>query len=117
MKNPTDVVRMRDLERRVALLEEMIREVLWINSPTNSTEQLRNTLLLDHGEYVDKVSAAQILGVTRATVYAMLDDGRITAACGGSKVSVRIIADYIADNSNKRRRKKKNEGNPEKLSG
>lgn len=48
-----------------------------------------------YGEFVDKTAAAQIIGVTRATVYAMLSDGRIEGACEGRKVSVRSIARYI----------------------
>ena len=49
-----------------------------------------------YGEYVDKTETAKILSVTRQTVYAMLADGRIEAAHGGRKVSVRSVARYIA---------------------
>lgn len=34
--------------------------------------------------------------MTRATVYAMLADGRIEGACSGRRVSVRSIAHYMA---------------------
>lgn len=52
-------------------------------------------LIQQYGKYVDKTVAAQILGVTRATVYAMINDGRIRGAYGGRKVDVRSIAAYM----------------------
>ena len=52
-------------------------------------------LLGRYGEYVDKTLTAKILGVTRATVYAMLADGRIQGACAGRRVDVRSIARYM----------------------
>lgn len=85
--------RMADLERRVRALEERVRRVLW------SEERLRTgkeeELVSRYGEYVDKTVAARILGVTRATVYAMLADGRIVGACAGKRVDVRSIAGYL----------------------
>ena len=63
------------------------------------------------GEYVDKTVAARILGVTRATVYAMLADGRIDGACAGRRVDVRSIARYMirpdAESDGRRRRGRK----------
>lgn len=88
------VERMADLERRVLALEERTRKSLWseeASRPSKSEE-----LVLRHGEYVDKTLAARILGVTRATVYAMLADGRISGACEGRRVDVRSIGRYIA---------------------
>ena len=88
------VERMADLERRIQALEERTRKPLWSEGlfrPTKSEE-----LVARYGEYVDKTGAAKILGVTRATVYAMLSDGRITAACGGRRVDVRSIGKYMA---------------------
>ncbi len=86
--------RMADLERRVLALEERTRQSLW------EEEALRprrtDELVARHGEFVDKTVAAQILGVTRATVYAMLADGRICGACEGRRVDVRSIARYMA---------------------
>lgn len=85
--------RMADLERRVLALEERTRRALW------SEEALRGgkeqELTARYGEYVDKTVAAGILGVTRTTVYAMLEDGRIDGACGGRRVDVRSIARYM----------------------
>lgn len=87
------VRRMADLERRVLALEERARRVLWNEEmpPVSKAEELA----LRYGEYVDKTVAAQILGVTRATVYAMLADGRIMGACSGRRVDVRSIARYM----------------------
>lgn len=47
------------------------------------------------GEFVDKTVAAQILGVTRATIYAMIADGRLSVGYEGKRVSVRSISDYM----------------------
>ena len=57
-----------------------------------------------HGTYVDKSTAAKILGVCRATVYAMLADGRIKGACSGRRVDVRSIARYLCAGNPKNRR-------------
>lgn len=85
--------RMADLEQRILALENRTRRVLW--SGMDSQQNREDGLVLRYGEYVDKTAAAQILGVTRATVYAMLSDGRIEAACAGRRVDVRSIARYM----------------------
>lgn len=87
------VRRMADLERRVLALEERARRVLWSGEVTPMSKD--DELALRYGEYVDKTVAAQILGVTRATVYAMLADGRIIGAYSGRRVDVRSIARYM----------------------
>ena len=84
--------RMADLERRVLALEERTRRSLW---PQAASADREEALVAQYGEYVDKTVSAKILGVTRATVYAMLADGRIEGACGGRRVSVRSIARYM----------------------
>lgn len=88
------VERMADLERRVQALEERTRRPLW-NEGTNRPSKAEE-LVARYGEYVDKTVAARILGVTRATIYAMLADGRITGACEGRRVDVRSIGRYMA---------------------
>ena len=88
------VQRMVDLERRVLALEERTRRSLWTQEAAR--ERKEEELLARYGEYVDKTATANILGVTRATVYAMLADGRIEGACSGRRVSVRSIAGYMA---------------------
>ena len=86
--------RMADLERRVLALEERTRRSLWTQEAALASKE--EELLGRYGEYVDKTLTAEILGVTRATVYAMLADGRIEGACSGRRVSVRSIAHYMA---------------------
>ena len=50
-----------------------------------------------YGEVCTKASAARILGCCANTVNAMIRDGRLAAACGGTKVDVRSIARFIAE--------------------
>ena len=85
--------RMADLERRISALEERTRRALWNAESAQAGKE--DELTARYGEYVDKTVAARILGVTRATVYAMLSDGRIAGACGGRRVDVRSIARYM----------------------
>lgn len=49
-----------------------------------------------YGEVCKKVDAARILGRNIGTINAMLTDGRLEAACEGTRVDVRSIARYIA---------------------
>lgn len=88
------VERMADLERRVMALEERTRQSLWNEDAFRPSKA--DELVARYGEYVDKTVAAGILGVTRATVYAMLADGRITGACEGRRVDVRSIGRYLS---------------------
>ena len=92
-KNEMTLERMADLERRISALEERTRRALWKEENAQAGKEAE--LTAHYGEYVDKTVAAKILGVTRATVYAMLDDGRIGGACGGRRVDVRSIARYM----------------------
>ena len=92
MEKGMDTKRMADLERRVLALEERTRRALWNEEhPACRTDELEEK----YGEYVDKTVAAKILGVTRATVYTMLADGRIKGACEGRRVSVSSIVQYM----------------------
>lgn len=90
--NELTMARLEDMEKRIMALEGRLHSALWRDNKTVKEEQLVNK----YGEFVDKTQAAQILSVTRATVYAMLADGRITGACEGRRVSVRSIAGYLA---------------------
>ena len=96
--------RMADLERRVMALEERTRRSLWTQEAAMASKE--EELLGRYGEYVDKTLTAKILGVTRATVYAMLSDGRIEGACSGRRVSVRSIAHYMAAPKSRGRQQK-----------
>ena len=98
--NELMMARLKDLEKRIVSIEERIRLKMWDDDNLVKEEELVNK----YGEYVDKTVTAKILGVTRATVYAMLADGRIQGACSGRRVSVRSIARYMA--APKRRGKK-----------
>ena len=93
--------RMADLERRVMALEERTRRSLWTQEAALASKE--EELMGRYGEYVDKTLTAKILGVTRATVYAMLADGRIEGACSGRRGSVRSIARYMAAPKSRRR--------------
>ena len=85
--------RMDKLEQRVLELEKLaqIGELFRDESLMGTEKELVDM----HGTYVDKSTAAKILGVCRATVYAMLADGRIEGACSGRRVDVRSIARYL----------------------
>lgn len=86
--------RILDLEKRIRALEKAKREGLWAEEQPECAAR-EKALLSRYGEFVDKTVAAQILGVTRATVYAMLADGRIKGSCGGKRVNVKSIAAYL----------------------
>ena len=100
---------MADLERRICALEERTREALWREGKQRSARE--DQLVDRHGECVGKSAAARILGVTRATVYAMLEDGRIAPACAGRKVDVRSIARYLMQRKNSSPKGGDTEGN------
>lgn len=86
--------RMDDLEKRVLALEKnaQIGELFW----DDSLMRKEKALIYEYGESVYKSTAARILGVTRATVYTMLADGRLKGAFGGRRVDVRSIARFMA---------------------
>lgn len=84
----TDSERIAALEERVAVLERIAHTIEICNTNDPS-------LCDKYGKYVKKSDAAIILGVTRATVYAMLADGRLRATHGGSRVATKSIEEYI----------------------
>ena len=94
--------KMDDLERRVLALEERTRSSIW--SKEGELIRMQEELVAQYGKHVDKSTAARILGVSRATVYTMLADGRIEGACGGLRVDVRSIARYMCAGGPKNRR-------------
>lgn len=49
-----------------------------------------------YGEVCKRTEAARILSRNIQTINAMLSDGRLDAACEGTRVDVRSIARYIA---------------------
>lgn len=54
-----------------------------------------NDMLNRYGEVCKRVVAARILGCGTGKIKAMLADGRLETACGGTMVDVRSIAEYI----------------------
>lgn len=85
--------RIEDLERRMKVLEARVRNAIRSETVAISREE---ALVERYGECVDKTVASKLLGVSRATVYKMLADGRIMGACEGRRVDVRSIARYLS---------------------
>ncbi len=85
---------METLER-IAKALEGIESMLQILASKQHGERYADELIKRYGYFVDKSTAAGILGVNRATVYAMIADGRLVGACKGKRVDVQSIAAYI----------------------
>lgn len=57
----------------------------------------REALMVDaYGEVCKVAQAARLLSRDRNTIKKMMEDGRLEAACEGTRVDVRSIARYIA---------------------
>ena len=69
--------RLMDLEKRVRLLEERAHRVLWSAPQTGMSRA--DELAARYGEYVDKTTAAGILGVSERTVTRMCEQGKLKA--------------------------------------
>ena len=52
-------------------------------------------MLERYGEVCKRTVAARILGCSTGKIKAMIADGRLSLACGGTMVDVRSIAAYI----------------------
>lgn len=52
-------------------------------------------MLARYGECVGYTAAGRILDRTSQTIKAMIRDGRLKAACAGTRVDVRSIVEYI----------------------
>ena len=111
MENDITKLQMQDLERRVQMLENTVQSLLWEKPFSDDPDRKVNGLVRDYGEFITKTQAAEILGVTRATVYAMLADGRIKGACSGRKVSTRSVGSYIFGPGWKKKASKSDESN------
>lgn len=70
------VARIAALEARIAALEEKAAQREQ-NAYFIGSGGATDNLLRKHPLMMDKTSAANTLGVTRATVYAMIEDGRL----------------------------------------
>mgnify|MGYP001313496696 CR=1 FL=1 len=66
------------------------------------TLQERADAMIDrYGEVVSFTLAAKILNRCPKTIRVMIDDGRLTAACGDTRVDVYSIAAYICEPARK----------------
>lgn len=61
-----------------------------------TTTEREELMVKAYGEVCKRTEAAKILGRNVATINAMMSDGRLDAACEGTRVDVRSIARYIA---------------------
>lgn len=60
------------------------------------TSEERAAIMLElYGEACTKAQAAKMLNCSGGTIANMIEDGRIEAACAGTRVDVRSIAEYI----------------------
>lgn len=82
-----------DLERRVRYLEKKMADLLW----QDATSPRARDIVSQYGESMTKSDAARVLGVTRATIYHMLDDGRLKYVGFGKRVSSRSVAGLIEE--------------------
>lgn len=67
-------------------------------------------MVAEYGEVCTQVQAGKILSRHPQTIRNMAADGRLAAACGGTMIDVRSIADYImhqAENESETRRRKR----------
>ena len=58
------------------------------------TERMRDMIEM-HGEVCTMTQAAKIVSRSDETIRRMIQDGRLRAACEGTMVDVRSIAEYI----------------------
>lgn len=92
-------------EELVAWQKDIEARVIRLEKELGLDKDEDPALVKKYGEYVDKTVAAQILGVTRATVYAMLGDGRLQGGCKGKKVLTASIDRYLRDPGKHRARR------------
>lgn len=79
-----DWFRLNDLERRVRALEEQQRLSVWPRSFDYAP-----------GSSVSKAEAARMLGFSRASIYHMIEDGRLKTSSDGKRVDVDSINAYM----------------------
>ena len=69
---------------------QAVVEALYAEKPDRAT-----VMVALYGEVCTMAQAGQILGRSAGTIKNMVEDGRLEAACEGSRVDVRSIARYI----------------------
>lgn len=94
--------RLLDMERSIDML---------FHGERTTERNLTAEMVVRYGEMMNKTEAARLLGVTRATVYAMLADGRIKGTSNGKNVLTRSVVEYLCGpNGRKTRKKVKDDG-------
>lgn len=99
-----DVARMRAMEKRTEALEARIaalEELLGTPGGVRAQEMLKR-----YPRGLTKTEAAEEIGVTRATIYAMIADGRLKESNSG-RVTAQSAADLlygVAENRERRKR-------------
>lgn len=93
--------RVKLLEERLAVAEKRIeldeKELIAIRKGVKMERESLNFIVSRYAWTLDKKTAAGILGVTRATVYAMIRDGRLSELPDG-RISASSVADYMDGN-------------------
>ncbi len=80
-----------EIEATITLNRDQIEQIL-----KGMTFVDRHAAMVDKwGEACRKVDAAKILSCSVTKINSMIEDGRIRLACGGDRIDVRSIADYI----------------------
>ena len=69
---------------------QAVIDALYADKPDRAT-----IMVALYGEVCTMAQAGQILGRSAGTVRNMVEDGRLEAACAGTRVDVRSIARYI----------------------
>lgn len=82
--------RVASLERRLAMTEQELMKI----RQGLQTEGALAYIVANNGWTMDKTKAAKLLGVTRATVYTMIADGRLEQLADG-RIPAKSIADYL----------------------
>lgn len=74
----------------ITLDANQLREIL-------RTSDRRTEMVREHGEAISRSKAAELLNVGYDTITRLLLDGRVKAACAGTRIDTRSLADYIED--------------------
>lgn len=53
------------------------------------------TMVREYGEAVTKTAACRIIHVSKSTLYRLISEKRVALACGGTRIDVRSLAEYI----------------------
>lgn len=61
-----------------------------------------------YGSVITKASAGRILGCSQGTVYRMIDEGKLRTLCGGKKVDIDSVIEYIERPAEVKRRAQRN---------